>query len=200
MGDEEKHKQLLYIRYFSLINTIMAKRFKVNELIKNMRDGDSKPSLKRWQKLIDNNDNNPWVCVFGPEYIYFNQRAQDIEHIAQSNIFVDISKYKAFFNGHEQLLRRIEIYKIMICLCMDYWSKNEDKRNTSIIALIKNEVSHSIFKEKHSGVQAMLCWNTLDKGLKEMFFTLFFNNLAIWHVNPIDNKRSDFENIKLFKV
>ena len=83
---------------------------------------------------------------------------------------------------------------------MDYWSKEEDKRASSIIGLIKEEVSKSIFKEKHPGIQAILCWNTLDKGLKEMFFTLFFNTLAHWHVNPIDTKRTDFENIKLLKT
>ena len=199
MSDSNKRSQLLYTHFFSMMNQLITDRFRVNQLIKDMRSNKT-VNLNTWKNTIDTNQKDPWICVFGDNYKYFNLKVSEIETIAESTVYVDIQKYKAFVKGEEEILRRIEIFKILSCLCMDYWSKEESKRSESIIALILEEIKHSIFKEKHPGIQAILCWNTLDKGLKEMFFTLFFNHLYIWHLNPINRDRTDFENLRLFKA
>ena len=83
---------------------------------------------------------------------------------------------------------------------MDYWCKPEEKRKGSIIALIKSELEGKELKENNKGIHMIVGWNMLDKGLKEMFFSQYFNNLIHWHVYPIEAQRTDFENIKLTKV
>ena len=64
----------------------------------------------------------------------------------------------------------------------------------------KKELEGKNIKEKNTGIHLLVCWNMLDKGLREMFFSQYFNTLAHWHVNPIEPKRTDLENIRLIKV
>ena len=195
----DKKNQLIYIQFFSLLNEIISNRFNINELIKGLNEKKSF-GLEHLDHYFSKGRQDPWVCVFGPAYHSYNIRYNSIEEIALSPVNVDIDKYANFINGNEALLRRIEVIKILSCLCMDYWSKEEAKRSGSIIALIKKELEGKDIKEKNTGIHLMVCWNMLDKGLREMFFSQYFNTLAHWHVNPIEPKRMDLENIRLIKV
>ena len=195
----DKKQQLLYIQYFSLLNDLISNRFHINEMIKGLSENKTfKP--QHLEKYISKGRNNPWLCIFGPHYHSYNLRFSSLEDIAISPVNIDIEKYDKFISGNEEVLRRIEIIKILCCLCMDYWCKPEEKRKGSIIALIKSELEGKELKENNKGIHMIVGWNMLDKGLKEMFFSQYFNNLIHWHVNPIEAQRTDFENIKLTKV
>ena len=195
----DKKQQLLYIQYFSLLNELIRNRFNVNELIKGLNEKKTF-KIEHLDHYFTKGRPDPWVCVYGPSYHSYNIRYSSIEEIALSPVNVDIDKYTDFIIGNEALLRRIEIIKILSCLCMDYWSKEEEKRSGSIIALIKAELEGKDIKEKNTGIHLLVCWNMLNEGLREMFFSQYFNTLAHWHVNPIEPKRTDLENIRLIKV
>ena len=195
----DKKQQLLYIQYFSLLNDLISNRFNINQIIKGLNEGKSYKT-EHLEKFLHKGKNDPWLCVFGPNYHIYNLRFSTLEEIALSPVNIDIEKYDDFIKGNEGLLRRIEIIKILCCLCMEYWSKPEDKRSESIIGLIKSELEGKEFKENHKAIHMIVGWNMLDKGLKEMFFSQYFNTLIHWHVNPIESHRVDFENIKLVKA
>ena len=196
---DDKKQQLLYIQYFSLLNDLISNRFNINQVIKGLNEGKTF-KVEHLEKYLYKGKSNPWLCIFGPQYHSYNLRFSTLEDIALSPVNIDIEKYEKFISGNEEILRRIEIIKILCCLCMDYWSKPEEKRAGSIIALIKSELEGKEIKENNKGIHMMVGWNMLDKGLKEMFFSQYFNTLSHWHVNPIESHRVDFENIKLAKV
>ena len=195
----DKKQQLLYIQYFSLLNELIRNRFNVNELIKGLNEKKTF-TIEHLDHYFTKGRTDPWVCVFGPSYHSYNIRYNSIDEIAKSPVNIDIDKYTDFIIGNEALLRKIEIIKILSCLCMDYWSKEEEKRSGSIIALIKSELEGKKIKETNTGIHMLVCWNMLDKGLRELFFSQYFNTLAHWHINPIESKRTDLENIRLIKV